>query len=299
MKPLDILSSLPAAAAAPPARILDSPAFAMPCRFGDEPALLRPAAVRPADTLDLAILFGEEPHVLGLARSPRFPELDAVWDSRGDVPAPLLLALAEKECGPLFQLLENAVRRQLRLTGLAEAAVPGSAALALEAAGIPFVLTRTPAIESAFGGHLRNLDLSHPAVRDLALSAETEYAAFALPAADLAALAPGDALLVPEIGTVPPRLIVDGRFAVDAGGVSPFTDDGRCRVVASEVRSVALGGLFDAAEDAGAVPGLLPAAPGSGPVPLRLLLSGRTVAHGRLDRLGDQPAFVVEAASPV
>ena len=154
MKPHEILAALPLAASAPPSRILDSPAFAMPCRYGEESATLRPAAVRPADTLSLSLLFGDVPHTLSLARSPRFPELDALWDTRADVPEPILLALAEKECGPLFQLLENAVRRQLRLAGLAAPADPDPAALALEVAAISFTrrsrsvlltfLTRSP-----------------------------------------------------------------------------------------------------------------------------------------------------------
>ena len=37
-----------------------------------------------------------------------------------------------------------------------------------------------------------------------------------------------------------------------------------------------------------------PPAP-SDSAPLRLLLSGKTIATGRLDRLGDHPAFLVES----
>ena len=294
MKPLEILTALPLAASAPPARILDSPAFAMPCRYGDETALLRPAPVVPADTLPLAILFGDEPHTLGLARTPRHPELDSLWDARADVPPAILLALAEKECGPLFQLLENAVRRQLRLIGLADTA-PAPADLALQVADIPFTLTRTPAIETALG-NLRHLDLTHPAIRDLTLPAETEYASFTLPPADLATLAPGDALLLPEIGTIPPRLLVDTRFILDPTGVSPFTDDARCRIVAATPATLPLGALFDSAESP--TPDLLPSAPPPSSAPLRLLLSGKTLAHGRLDTLGTQPAFLVESLVP-
>ena len=290
MKPIDIVSALPPLSSAPPSRILDSPAFAMPCRYGDSPALLRPASVRPADTLDLSLLFDDVPHVLSLARSPRFPDLDALWDSRADVPAPVLLALAERECGPLFQLLENAMRRQLRLSGLASPSDPDPSALALEVAEIPFLITRTPALEATFGASLRHLDLAHPAVRSIPLSAIVEYASFALPAAELATLAPGDALLLPEIGTVPSRLLVDGRFVIDPAGVSPFSDDARCRVVASEPRALTLGDLFDAAETPPSPP-----PPPDASAPLRLLLSGKTLAQGRLSPLGDQPAFLVES----
>lgn len=298
MKPHEILTALPLAASAPPSRILDSPAFAMPCRYADEPAILRPAPVVPSDTLPLTILFGDEPHALGLARTPRHPELDALWDARADVPAPILLALAEKECGPLFQLLENAVRSQLRVSAdpPPPPAPDAPPPLALEVAGITFTLTRTPTVEAALGGSLRNLDLAHPAVRDISLPAETEYASFTLPPADLALLAPGDALLLPEIGTIPPRIIVDGRFILDASGVSPFTDDARCRVVSAEPTTLSLGTLFDAAEEGSPSPA--PENPPPAATSLRLLLSGKTVANGRLDALGTQPAFLVESVPP-
>ena len=291
MKPFEILSALPRATSSTPAQILDSPAFAMPCRYGEEPAVLRPAAVRPADTLSLSLLFGDEPHTLSLARSPRFPELDALWDSRADVPEPILLSLAEKECGPLFQLLENAIRQQLRLAGMAPPFDPDSTALALEVADITFTLARTPTVEAALGSSLRHLDLSHSDIRAISLPAETEYAAFALPPADPATLAPGDALLLPEIGTVAPRLLVDTRFVLDASGVAPFIDDARCRVVAAEPQTLTLATLFDAADSTPPAP---PPSP-SPSAPLRLLLSGRTLATGRLDTLGSHPAFLVES----
>ena len=86
MKPLEILVALPKWAKATPDQVLDSPAFAMPCRLGEEQVSLRLGAVQPSDTLDLAILFGDERHSLRLARSTRFSELDKVWDSRADMP---------------------------------------------------------------------------------------------------------------------------------------------------------------------------------------------------------------------
>ena len=269
MKPLEILVAIPKWATATPDQILDSPAFAMPCRLGEEQVSLRLGAVQPGDTLDLAILFGDEPHSLRLARSPRFPELDKVWDSRADVPEPILLALVEKECGPLLQLLENAVRRQLRLVGLAANSDPDARMVFAQVNDVVFSLTRSETVTAAFG-ILRHLDFASPELRSETFTAETEYAAFALAAADLASLSVGDALLVPEIGSVPPRLVVDGRFAVDESGVSPFADDGRCRVVAAEMRTVSLGELFDAAENPRRVEG---EAPGQ----LRLMQSGKKI----------------------
>jgi len=204
------------------------------------------------------------------------------------VPEPILLALAEKDCGEFFQMLENAVRKQMRLAGLASAGEgTGGGMLLAQVADITFALTRSDAVVSAFGS-LRNLDLSHPSFRGETLPAETEYAAFALSAANLTSLAVGDALLLPEIGSVPPRLVVDGRFAVDEKGVSPFADDGRCRILAAGPRVVSLGELFDSAENPGRIEG---DAPGQ----LRLVQNGKTLVNGRLDKVGDQNAFLVES----
>ena len=286
MKPHEILSMLPQWADAAPEELLDSPAWAMPCRLGDDSTVLRTADVRPCDTLDLAVLLDGERHVLSLADSPRFTDVHALWPSRADVPEPILLALVEKECGPLLQLVENAVRRQLKIEGLATDG-PDARTVFAQVNDVVFGLTRSPTVEAAFG-QLRFIDSAHQAVRDTVLPCETELAAFTLPAADLASLAVGDALLLPEVGTVPPRLVVDGRFVVDGNGVLPFQDDGRLRVVGAEARTLTLGELFDRARN--------PAEEKSAaPAQLRLVASGKAAAHGRLERLASHPAFVVES----
>ena len=288
MKPHEILSMLPQWADAAPEALLDSPAWAMPCRLDDDSATLRTADVRPCDTLNLAVLLDGERHVLPIADSPHFTDIHALWPSRADVPEPILLALVEKECGSLLQLVENAVRRQLKIEGLAPEG-PDERTLFVQVRDVVFGLTRSPMVEAAFG-QLRFIDCAHQAVRDTVLPCETEIAAFTLPAADLASLAVGDALLLPEVGTVPPRIVVDGRFAVDENGVLPFKDDGRLRVVGAEARSMTLGELFDRAQN--------PAAEKSAaPAQLRLIASGKTAAQGRLERLASHPAFIVESLS--
>ena len=326
MKPLEIFSALAADAAgaslpASPDAILASPAFAMPCRLGEESAVLRPAPVEPAESemLALSVAFGEEPHSLRVARSAAFPDLDKLWDSRADVPEPVLLALVERECGPLLQLLENAVRKQLRLVGLselegedfnAESQSRGSGSMnplrlcvsALNHAEnqempIVFSLSRSTAVVSAFGA-LRNLDLAHESIRSVAFPAETEYAAFALPVDDLASIAPGDALLLPEIGAGPPRLIVAERLSADESGVAPYQEDALVRVRAAEARQITLGELLDAAEELKVEKLKVESYKGEGchdGLRLRLVRGGKTVADGRLGRLGEHPAFIVEA----
>ena len=289
MKSPEILSALPRWKSASPEALLASPAWAMPCRLGDEATTLRMADVKPCDTLDLSVILDGERHVLSVAASPRFADLHAMWPSRADVPEQILLALVERECGRLLQLVENAVRRQLKIEGLAPEG-PDGRTLFAQVEDVVFGLTRSPMVEAALG-QLRFIDCSHPSVRAEMLPAEVEYAAFALPAADMAALAVGDALLLPEVGGVPPRLVVDGRFAVDGNGVAPFAEDGRCRVVSADPRTTSLGELFDAADGTPA------------PAPadcallqqLRLVHDGRPIALGHLDRLGDQPSFIVES----
>ena len=288
MKPHEILSVLPRWADAAPEALLDSPAWAMPCRLGEDSTVLRTADVTPCDTLNLAVLLDGERHVLSIADSPRFTDIHALWPSRADVPEPILLALVEKECGPLLQLVENAVRRQLKIEGIAPDG-PDARTLFAQVNDVVFGLTRSSTVEAAFG-QLRYIDCAHQAVRDTVLPCETELAAFTLPAADLASLDVGDALLLPEVGTVPPRLVVDGRFVVDENGVLPFKDDGRLRVVGVEARAITLGELFDRAQDPVAEKAVEPAQ-------LRLVASGRTAAYGRFERLASHPAFIVESLS--
>ena len=293
MRPLDVLAAIPKWKNATPAEIVDSPAFAAACRLGEEAATLRFGAVEGGDTLDLSILFGNIPHVLRLSRSPRFQDLDKIWDSRADVPEPILLALAEKECGTLFQMLENAVRRQLRLVGLAESPGQDEQMLLAQVADISFALTRSKAVVGALGV-LRNVDISNAELRAETFPSEEEYASFALPASDMSSLAVGDALLLPEFGGASSRLVVDGRFAVGETGVSLFSDAGLCRVVAAEPRTVTLGGLVDSVHDGS---GLLQKPDGAKPGQLRLVQNGKTLACGRFDHVGDHPAFIIESMS--
>ena len=286
MKPFEILSSLPQWSRLSQGAIVDSPAFAMPCRLGEESATLVLGATRPVDTIGLSILVEDEPHVLSLARSPRFKELDAIWDSRADVPEPILLALVEKDAGPILQLVENAVRRQLKLVGLAEAESPDAPVFFAQVEDIVFSLTRSATVTAAIG-NLRNLDLTHESIRSVTLPSLTEYAAFSLTSSEASGLSIGDAVLLPEMGTVPVRLVVDGRFAVDANGVTRYNAGDLVHVFDATAKDITLGELFDAAE----APHAIETTPSG---ELRLVADGKTLAVGRLDRLGTQSAFIVE-----
>ena len=263
MKPFEILSSLPQWTKLDQDAIVDSPAFAMPCRLGEENVTLLLGAVRPADAIRLSITIEDEPHVLSFARSSRFRELDAIWDGLADVPEPIVLALVEKDAGPVLQLVENAVRRKIRLVGLAESDAADAREFVAQIGDVVF---------------------------SLIIPAVAEYAAFALSPVDAAGLAVGDAVLLPELDSSPARLIAGGQFAVDDSGVSRYSDGELVHVFDAEPRDLTLGELFDAAE----TPHAVEAKPSGA---LKLVGKGRTLAVGRLERLGDQPALIVESTS--
>ena len=294
MKPSEILGSLPKWKSASPDELVASPAWAMPCRLGETVCTMRLDAIRPADTLDVDIRLEDDPHVLSLTDSPRFENLHSLWASRADVPEPIMLALVEKECGQLLQLVENAARRQLKIVGLSAPDEHAGERLCARICAdgeelLTFAITSSRSLVAAFG-KLAFIDATHPSVRDETLPAETEIASFVLSAADVSSLAVGDALLMPEVGSVPPRLVVDGRFLVDQNGVASYVDDGRFRVLDADARTVTLGALFDQAQTP--TPGAT-----TEPTQLRLVASDKEIARGHLGRIASHPAFMVEALS--
>lgn len=316
MNTLDLLSSLPPFRDWSAAEILASPAWAMPCRLGpEEGRLVSGGALLPADPLRLAVRFADDPATLALADSPLFPELHALWSARAGVPEPLLLALVEKECGPLFQLLENAAGRQLAVDGLAGGAVAGGRAFSLRRAGgdelCSFALSLPPAVLESFGA-LRNLDVAHPSVRDAAFPAVVQLAAPALSSSDLESVAPGDHLLLPEVepppegapdgtGPVCPGavLLVDGRLAAGAAGLAPWSDPGVLRVVLSDPATATFGDLADlaAAEGGGSSLVTRHSSLREGAA-LALVRGTATLAAGRLSSVGRQMSFAVETVFP-
>ena len=347
MNSLDLLSSLPPFRDWTPADVLASPAWAMPCRLGkDEGRLVSEGALLPADPLRLAVRFADESALLALADSPLFPELHALWPARADVPPTLLLALVEKECGPLLQLLENLVGRQLAIDGLAspagEAASGDSAAAALDrsvaghtwparafrllrASGealCSFALTLSPALVEAFGA-LRNLDPAHPAIRDTAYPAVVQLAAPTLSSDDLASLAPGDHLLLPEVEPAPADapgapagslarkglscpgavLLIEGHLAASAAGLAPWSDPGSLRVVLADPATTTLADLVSLAAGASGAEGGHPAfgIPHSAlreGAALALLRGPATLATGRIGAVAAQPSFEIETVTP-
>ena len=278
MKPIDLLSVLDAFAGLGPQAILSHPAWGVPVPWGGGTATLRADAVMPAESLDLSVCFGDEACVLGLVPSDAFPELSKLFPARGDVPQPILLAVVEKEAGPFLQMLENVMRRELSVQGLAEIPAFDARAFRVEVAdassAVTFTLTLSERMLQELGD-LKYLDCAHPSIAEVTVPMEVAYAVFDLSAEEEAGLAPGDYLLLPEMSAEKPgRVCLPGTLAPD-----------RLRVVAAERADIPF---------ATALQDDLRCAP-AGTDDLLLMKGDRRIASGRLSKLGIQPAFAVEA----
>ncbi len=278
VKPIELLSALDAFAGLAPRAILSHPAWGVSIPWEGAAAMLRADVVAPADTLNLSVRFGDDSCVLGLAPSAFFPEISKLLPVRGDVPQPILLAVVEKEAGPFLQLLENVIRRELSVQGLAETPAVDVQAFRVVAAdgtdAVTFSLTLSDTLLKELGD-LRRLDCTHPSIAETKVSMEVEYAVFDLTSDEEAGLSPGDYLLLPEMSAEKP-----GRVCMPGSG-SPD----RLRVVAAERVDIPF---------ATALQDDLRCAP-IGTDDLLLMKGGRRMASGRLSRLGEQPAFAVEA----
>ena len=280
MKPIDLLQSLEPFNRLSSSEILAHPAWRLMTVWGEGGAVLSADGIRPDATLDLNIRFGHEAAVLGLAPSPAFPDFTGLFPQRGEVPSAVMLAVVEKEFGPLFQLLENAVRLELAVDGLSSG--PGGderfCFTVTDAGGgqvATFTLSPVPSLLAAFGD-LRNLDCSHASIAGMPLAAEIEYAVFDLSPEEEAGLAPGDCLLLPEMTSEKP-----GRIVLAGKG-----DPDRLRVVAAKPVDVTFADL--------ALDGDLRCAP-AGTDDLLLVKGGGRFASGRLDRLAGHPVLRLEA----
>ncbi len=304
MKPIEILQAIPQFSGASPESLVASPAWAMPCDFGERKCTMLADAPAPADTIDIAMTLENEPHVLSIADSPNFPELHAVWSERAGVPDAILLALAEKDCGALFQTIENCARRRLKIDGLAKEAGTGGKRInaRLVSGGetlCEFSVTASAALCASLG-QLRHIDMTNPSVRDIELESRIVLASVPLQPAEAAALAPGDAVLLPEMeGTdgVPPAsawIEAGGLFSVSANGVSPVRDDAMAHVATSAAAPLSLGDILDCAESGGAtLPKMLSSALAP-ETPLVLSRSGKVLFAGRLSKTGLMPSFAVD-----
>ena len=278
----ELIESWPGWTEATPTEIFGSEAWAMPVSYRGSEAVLVKDAVRERDVIGLDIRFDDVQHFLALAVSDDYPELRKVWESKEKLPDEILLALIEKECGALFQTLENAVRRQLSVKGLSDREQAKALNAKAQAFAIrdgdgttvcDFSLSMSEQVVATLG-RLSNLDFTHSAIRGLKRPARVEYAEFFLDEADVAGLAPGDMLLLPEIGTKPARWIFDEP------------NDNLLHVLGAGETEISFGEQADET---------LPEPPSA--TELELRFRGRTVAVGRLANLGEQPAFAIESTT--
>ncbi|MBR4612804.1 MAG: hypothetical protein IKO40_08820 [Kiritimatiellae bacterium] len=276
MNSLELLQNWPSMAGAKPEAIYASPAWALTGRWGDRPVCLRRSDAVFRDVLGISIRLDEEEHFLGLGNREAFPDLQALWDVKNDLPDTLKLALVEKECGPLLQLIENAARKQLSIVGVepssARKGSTGFEVVDVEDGNVlaVFDLDVTPSLVSAFG-QLKYLDVNHDSIQSMTRDAWAVYASFALSADELAGLAVGDCLLLPEATNGAAKWQIS------------LPQDDFLTIASAQPEKLTF--LQFADEQ-------LP--PISAPSVLRIYRQGRAIAQGRVESLAEQPALVIE-----
>jgi len=216
------------------ARVLASPAWRMDVRLGDVPAVLTTRADPPSDALALAVKLDGEPHVLSLGLSPRFPDLWRLRELWERLPEEVRLALVERECGFLFQFLEDAFNLGVSVAGFAADACEGTV-FGLEDGSDPVVFALDLPRELGLRlGRIENLDVRHESIRALTRDVRAVYAALPLDDVEAGTLAAGDFLLLPDDsgaeGGWRTEIPSDGRvFAVSPDAVevtfAQFADD--------------------------------------------------------------------------
>ena len=276
MNAFELLQKWPSWEKASSEAIFNSPAWAMPVRWGDKPCVMRRAEVKFRDVLAIEVRFDDEENTIWLGNREAFPDLHVLWDVKNNLPDALKLALVEKECGPLFQILENAVRRQLNVVGVASADEGRESSTGFE------IIAQDGRIMASFNfkvntdiirsfGMLKFIDLNHESILTMKRVGRAHFASFHLTEAELTGLAPGDFLLLPEIGKVPPKWQLEMP-----------KDDG-IQVCAPDTQELSF------AQFAG---DQLPEIPT--PTVLALFRKGQVVANGRLTTLAGTPACAIE-----
>ena len=265
----NLLRNWPGWSKANASRVLASPAWRLETRLGENPArLARVAALDAAATVVLDVRLDDEPHLLAIEPTPLFPDLSLLRERLSALPKEVLLALAERECGILFQFVEDIAKRRLAIDGLSGVSAPQTAfSVAGEAGEARFALDLTSEMEQRLG-ILANLDVTHPAIRGLTREAIACHGAWTLDDDALAALSVGDCLL-PEEGFAPQWLIEEPA-------------DDAARAVSDEKGVLSFAQLADDA---------LPPVPE--PTRLTLVRRGRPLAALEPARLGGAGAFRV------
>ena len=275
MNAFELLQNWPSWKKASAETIFDSPAWAMPVRWRDMSCIMRKADVQFRDVLGISIRLDGEDNFIGLENRETFRDLNILWDVKNNLPDALKLALVEKECGALFQIIENAARRQLTVVDIAPTTrredTTGFEIIDQEGRIMAtFDLKVTPAMILAFG-MMKFIDVNHQSIREMTRPARATFATFKLSETEKANLAPGDYLMMPEIGTVPSQWQLEPP------------QDGTFMICAPETQQLTFAQFAD---------DQLPDVPV--PTVLELLSNTGAIARGRLTQLVGNPAFAIE-----
>lgn len=280
MKAYELLKFVDGLAKLTPSEILSHPAWCMPMKLGDASVSLRCDGAEYSNSICLKIRFADEECLLGLRPSPAMPDFSKLFPVVDAVPEPLLMAAVEKEAGSLLQLLENAVRKELSVIGIANRAGTFRSYRMLKDGSelISFELTSSKCVDEAFGD-LRFLDTSHPSIADLELECDVEYASFDMQDDELAGLSQGDRIALPELlDETPARLVVKGT-----------SQDRRCRVICGSTMKVRFAELANAEDQ-------IKVAKGPDET-MALIKEGTLIASGSRTMLGEMPAFEIESVA--
>lgn len=275
MNAFELLQKWPTWEKAGASMIFDSPAWAMPVRWGDQQCVMRRADVKFRDVLGISVRLEDEDNFIGLGNREAFKDLHVLWDVKNNIPEALKLALVERECGALFQIIENAARRQLNVVGVAPSEQrEGCTGFEIFSADgkimASFDLKVTPDLIRSFG-MLKYIDVNHESIRSMTRPGRAVYASFRLTDEERAGLAPGDFLMMPEIGTMPAKWQIEPA------------KDGVLQICAPDTSELTFAQFADDS---------LPQIPE--PEQLALMSSTGVVANGRLTKLAGMPAFAIE-----
>ena len=266
----ELLRNWPTWARANAETILASPAWRMPVVFdGAETSLTAVDSATPSDgdELFLDVTLDGERYVVGLRDTELFGDLHLLWARRAELDPNLLLAVVEKDCGRLFQLIEDTVRKEFAVIGLAasESAGRGEPRRRFAVPGLEFSIDLSPMLKILFG-RLEYLDPAHESIRALTRPARYVHASVDVPDDAGAALAEGDALV----------LAGSGRDE----WITEFPDDARLHVCAAGETDVSFAAFAD---------GAMPSPEGKEP-PV-LVRNGRIVAEGEFSTIGGVRCF--------
>lgn len=277
MNARDQMKSWPSLAGLTSGEILAASAWRCPVEFdGAEAELTHAADPVAEDELFLSLTFDGDPHVLGLGDSARYPDLHLLWSRRGELPDELLIALVEKECGAVLQLLENLSRCEIKLCGIA--ARPTSAerlAFGIGLGGETLTLTLDlPAALTEEFGRLDCLDPAHSFVRGQTRAVRAAYATLPLEADGVSELKEGDYLVLEDLA---PEWLTE------------LPDDGKLRLAQADEVSATFAQFAD---------GTLPAVPALDAAPLRLFVGNRAAFAAEPSRVGTARAVRIGPPCP-